>query len=1152
MRISRLDLRRYGKFTDQSISLPSAAKDFHLIVGPNEAGKSTLRDAIQDLLFGIETRSRYNFLHPHSEMCLGALVEQGDDKLDFIRTKARTKTLQTPTGTVLPDNVLLPFLGQVDRTFFDQMFGLNHERLVAGGQEILSASNDIGQILFQAAAGIGSLGDIRDRLEAEADKLWAKRKSSDREYYIASAELDHAEAALKQATVRTKDWQEARTLVDKVGDELKKAREQFQALEQERIQLERVRRVAPMLTSIFELERQLTELGKVVSLPEPAADQLANAEHEIAIATQSLMVFGKQVTELQEKIETLHPNESILSRAADIEALSELRQQLRNHEGDIGKREEEVRVLWQSVQESARQLGWPEEGEEAVAQRLPSSLVRSAIDNLIRRHEVLAQALATAEENFRSREAEIKVINAEIAALPSAEIPVTLIDALSTARSLGDMTAQEKRIETQIARLKRELDATAIELGKWNPDPDSLRKLLPPTQDEANRLIKQRSDMELAVSTINERLAEVNAEVQALQLEISQYRTAHDPVTLADVQQVRVARDSTWVAIKTGARNLKEAALGYEAEIAESDSLSDKRHDKAQEETELQSRLDRLQQLQQKLTDLQSRLLENTQALSSFDQNWEDRSKVIGLTGLPLLQVNDWRSARERVLSAANALEESQVSREGLGVSAANSRAALTQVMVPIKPEAKNLHLSALILLADEIVSTAARTQERRSTLANQKIRAEAAIPDLNNRVGQAQGAIDTWRTDLQKNLLLAHLSSDANVGTIEGALGLFEAMHQQLQKIGDIRANRIDMMRRDLKDFDGAAKSLASDISPEMTKESTAQIALALASQLKLESASSEELGRLNAEMAKATEQANAARKGIATAKAGLEPLLRLSSSMDNDGLRAAIQNSDRLRSITSEMGQAMKQLLQAGDGLGREALNSEFAAFDTSTTPIRLSEIKLQVDEIVGQQNRLSGELNSAEAALGKIAGQDEAARAESLRQQALARMSNATERYIKVYTAAKLLRWSIERFRESKQGPMLARASEVFCGLTQHGFNKLVVDYESEPLKLFGQRATGELVDIEGMSDGTRDQLYLALRLAALELHLEQTVPLPFIADDLFINYDDGRARAGLEALAKLSEMTQVIFLTHHEHLIPLAQSVFGERLNGLSLQ
>src|SRR3546814_4455601 len=76
-------------------------------------------------------------------------------------------------------------------------------------------------------------------------------------------------------------------------------------------------------------------------------------------------------------------------------------------------------------------------------------------------------------------------------------------------------------------------------------------------------------------------------------------------------------------------------------------------------------------------------------------------------------------------------------------------------------------------------------------------------------------------------------------------------------------------------------------------------------------------------------------------------------------------------------------------------------------------------------------------------------------------------------------------------------------------------------------------------------------LALRLAALELHLRQAPALPFIADDLFINYDDARSEAGLRALADLSEHTQVIFLSHHPHLVELARRVFGESLNVVAL-
>ena len=51
----------------------------------------------------------------------------------------------------------------------------------------------------------------------------------------------------------------------------------------------------------------------------------------------------------------------------------------------------------------------------------------------------------------------------------------------------------------------------------------------------------------------------------------------------------------------------------------------------------------------------------------------------------------------------------------------------------------------------------------------------------------------------------------------------------------------------------------------------------------------------------------------------------------------------------------------------------------------------------------------------------------------------------------------------------------------------------------------------VPMSGLSTGTADQLYLALRIAAIEDYLERVDTLPFIADDLLINFDDERAAA-----------------------------------------
>jgi uncharacterized protein YhaN len=73
-----------------------------------------------------------------------------------------------------------------------------------------------------------------------------------------------------------------------------------------------------------------------------------------------------------------------------------------------------------------------------------------------------------------------------------------------------------------------------------------------------------------------------------------------------------------------------------------------------------------------------------------------------------------------------------------------------------------------------------------------------------------------------------------------------------------------------------------------------------------------------------------------------------------------------------------------------------------------------------------------------------------------------------------------------------------------------------------------------------------------LAALELHLAKAKALPFLADDLFINFDDERSSAGLEALRELSKHTQVLFLSHHDHLLPRVQQVFGASVNVVHLQ
>ena len=132
------------------------------------------------------------------------------------------------------------------------------------------------------------------------------------------------------------------------------------------------------------------------------------------------------------------------------------------------------------------------------------------------------------------------------------------------------------------------------------------------------------------------------------------------------------------------------------------------------------------------------------------------------------------------------------------------------------------------------------------------------------------------------------------------------------------------------------------------------------------------------------------------------------------------------------------------------------------------------------------------------------------------------------------------AVERFREKNQEQLLTRSGEIFRTLTLEGFDHIRVDFTgSDSAAIAGVRSgTGESVFPEGMSSGTRDQLYLALRIASIEKYIGAFEPLPFIVDDILLQFDDERAKAAFQVLSELSGQTQVIFFTHNRHFVDIA--------------
>ena len=1148
MRFNRLDLIKYGKFSDRAVEFPAAQQDFHLIIGPNEAGKSTLRSAIVDLLFGIPTRSVHSFLHPLNELRLGAYISNASDTLEFHRTKALRQTLRSPLDAVLSESTLTPFLGTADRSFFDQMFGLDHTRLVSGGNSILSAENDVGQILFQSAAGVASLGKIRDALVAEADKLWAPRKANDRAYYIAADQLEKASTALKEATVRTKVWVEANSKVESLQAALNSERERHQQLQSERSSLERIRRLAPFLLALRDNENNLADLGEVIDLPIEAAATLATAEKELAITHQRQELRKGEVNKITEDLATIHVDEAVLEIADDISNLDNLRLQYRAYERDIASRKIEIATLWQDVCRACTQMGWTSDSESAISQRLPTTLIQRELSRLIRDRGGMIQILRAAEQAEKNKLSEIKVLATQRNDLQIGEVKPALRAALANAKSLGDTEATLQKLQATLTKTKSALEGLLRELGQWSMPLPELMALQPPSQEKVNRLLQERQVLNAERKTELQRLNNQTAEVARIELQISQFKELHQPTTPEAVIDARRERDASWQAIKTGEINLQQEGKKFEASIVVADTVADRRLDDVEEATELQSLNHLLERAMQSLAMIEGQCSQLEGYLQLFDDRWTQEALSLGLVGMPLENIGTWILKREKALTTAAAYQDAQDDVDLLCRSIAESKLNLVKAL----QEAELLvietdNLSVLCVQAELYIQAIDSAKVRHETLTAQLLAAQSIESTLKQATEQAKTEESRWTEAWSTMLAKAGLSPDSDSGAVESALELIGQIAEKLENMRKIQIQRIDTMNADLKEFSVDANRLTHSIAPELKEHSAEQIAHTLANRLTRARESLAESSRLKEALRVANSQVLEAKESSQTATASLKPLMERAGVNTTVLLNEAIVRSDEQRRLNAETANAKAALLSGGDGLTRMQIEAEIDAAKLSLLAAELTRINDELSDTVQRQTTLAADNANALRVLSEIGGSDAAIQAEAQRQEAIAQMSDVAERYVKVFTAGRLLRWSIDRYREEKQGPLLHRASTIFSTLTSGAFSKLIVDFEREPMVLEGLRSAGKPVGISGLSDGTRDQLYLALRLAALEMHLEQAMPLPFIADDLFINYDDVRSKAGFEALKALSEQTQVIFLSHHEHLIPVVQAVFGKQVN-----
>ena len=1169
MKLLELDLRAYGPFTDRRLDLGAGQQGLHLVYGPNEAGKSSALRALRGLLFGIPERTRDDFKHDKRDLRIGGRLRNArGDELRFVRRKGRRNTLLDLDCRELPEDALGAFLGDVDEPRFARRHGIDYESLVAGGQELLVERGRAAEALFGSALGAVRIRALLDGLDREANALFLRQGSKPRINVLVKA-FAESELRLRETSLMAREWEQARASLDDLLAELATREQEIDALMRARSRLERIRRTLPELVRRDDLIARLAVIGEVPVLGDDVASRRESATTDSTMAREREEQARARAARLREQIEDLSSrlSDGLLQGAEQIETLREQLGSHRKAARDRGPLLTELAKLEAEAIAAIRRMRPeipPEGALDAILGLAPLLRQRRRATELGAQQAALINAVERGRRELDKTRVRLHAKREALAAMPQTVATEPLAQALDAARRAGELDQILTEAALEHAQSRQNCARALAALGLWSGSLDELLAAPLPDDESLRRAQERWRDLDQRQQQLTERRPRIIDEIRDCETALRARDLAGVLPTEADLSRARAHRDQGWRLVKSvwldgcdpvdAARELAVSAPLHEAvetAITNADAIADRLRREAGVVHQRASDLARLEGLRQELDALERDRAELDDETTRVHADWLALWSGCGLTPTTPNEMLPWLARASRLREQIRQSETLRVQIEVREATRSAHGEALDRALATLGPLPDGLaahptptdaRLSERIATAESVLRQLDEGARRRRTATDEIAELSERVDELARVLDDDERALACWREDWANLVSTLGLAETASPGEVADDLQAIADALKAAEAARAVRA-RIEGIDRDAAAFQAEATTVCRRLAPDLLDHPIEERVGMLHAQLVEQRRLATERDALSTQARDAEEEARAAVTTIQSAERRLAELCRQACCDTSEQLPAIEARVREHAEYRRRLFEIEAGLVRTGDGRTLEALREEARGCDQDQVAAELDALDRRLEqELRPRQRELIARKAEAEHRLAAMGGSDQAAAIAEASQQILASLRAHAERYVRLKLAGRILRDEMERFRRQQSDPILRRASLYFSKLTCESFQGIETDFdESDQPILVGRRGDGERLRVDAMSTGTRDQLYLALRLATLEPDLDGAEPMPFIVDDILVQFDDERALATLEALAELSTKTQVILFTHHRRDLEQAHRI-----------
>ncbi|MBX9909280.1 MAG: AAA family ATPase [Beijerinckiaceae bacterium] len=1148
MRLKCLDLTRYGKFTDHRIEFGERVEgqpDLHIVYGPNEAGKSTALAGFLDLLFGIETRSRFNFIHPYPTMRVGGTLELAGGRQELVRIKRPQNSLLDMRDQPIAEGVLLGELGGIDRESYRTMFSLDDATLEAGGESILSSKGDLGQLLFSASAGLADLSKGLVDLKAEAEGFYKYRARSG-ELSDLKARLAELKAERERVDTLASEYAQLIEARDRAAIQYEEAIVSRGKIQARMDEIQRHLNALPRLADLRALRQRIAPLADLPDAPRGWAEelpQLQKDEIELGIRAQGL---AKEIADLSGQLEAILVDETALGLADKVERLADLRARHVTAEKDIPERRLQLREAEFAI---STILGRIERTGETKPDRLVlgASVVgalralietRSGIDAALKS---AADELSEARRRLDEAQAKLREVGGDPEAAQGRETRMSSLAATVVAARANAHAARRR-----LAERARDAAGTALadrmrELRPWNGDIEELVDLPAPDAKEIERWTLATAETQKRIDQHAGEVERLTTEQVRLTAELDALSGISGLVSDQEAASIRAIREQAWAAHR--GKLDTASADGFEAALRRDDIVTNGRLGHMAD-------VAKLHQASQALAIVKAechRAIElRDVATTALHGLQREIAAAVATTcpalsdSMPLPQFEAWLGRRDKALEARALVRaaESDLREAAADAEAVRDRLA-TALTAAGLPQGTDAGFEALLVAGQGAIDREVELKALRASVDERQ-------RDLANRERELEKATEAdrdWNASWAKTCAACWLGEGGTVptlATVREILAAITELGPVLEKKAGL-VDRIGKMEKDQAAFRDEAEALANELGIAAPSGDILDLAQAVSAQI--QEAHAERTRRVAA-----TQNLEAARTRQRTLsetlavhdhrKMELTAFFGVATLTEVAGTLLAIEKRAEL---VAQAEVAERDILAA---LRLPTIDQAEAALDRAdhtALEAELVEKKARFDDQDERSRDMFSVHSKALDRVEAVGGDGAVAKIEEEKRTLLLDIEDRALRYLRLKLGAAAAEQALRAYRDRHRSSMMARASQAFATISRGAYAGLAAQPEKDGEILIALAAGGGSKEAAELSKGTRFQLYLALRVAGYYEFVASRQPVPFIADDIMETFDDFRAEEAFRLFGEMAQVGQVIYLTHHPHLCEIARRV-----------